>query len=294
VLRAIESQHGLIIERARGIFSFSYLAFQEYFTARNIVASHNLQSLEQALGGLVSHITDSHWREVFLLTATMLRSADSLMQLMKQQIDALVVKDPYLQEFLRWASRKSQTLPAETKDATARAFYLALARTPYMASDFTLACTLDQGMFLDIALDDVLQSCAIAQSPDFAPAHLCGNALSNILGIALDAGLHKSLQQLQNEFPDIDQNQERFQAWWQAHHTAWANHLKSEIDSYRQIHQHWQFSPDQEQVLQRYYTANKLLLDCLHSNCEVTATVRQEIEATLLLSQGEIEAREWQ
>ncbi|MEX0271011.1 NACHT domain-containing NTPase [Leptolyngbyaceae cyanobacterium UHCC 1019] len=294
VLRAIESQHGLIVERARGIFSFSYLAFQEYFTARNIVASHNLQALEQALGGLVSHITDPHWREVFLLTATMLRSADSLVQLMKQQIDALVVQDPYLQEFLQWASQKSQTLPTETKDATARAFYLALARTPYIASDFALACTLDQGMFLDIALDDVLQSCAIAQSPDFAHAHLCGNALSNILGIVLDAGLHKSLQQLQNEFPDIDQNQARFQAWWQQHHTAWANHLTSEINNYRQIHQHWQFSPEQQQVLHRYYAANQLLLDCLHSNSEVTAAVRQDIEASLLLSQREIEAREWQ
>ncbi|WP_228058647.1 NACHT domain-containing protein [Nostoc sp. LEGE 06077] len=89
-LKAIEAQHGLLAERARGIFSFSYLAFQEYFTARKIVASHNLQAFEQAMGGLVSHITDPHWREIFLLTATMLRSADSLVQLMKQQIDALV------------------------------------------------------------------------------------------------------------------------------------------------------------------------------------------------------------
>jgi predicted NACHT family NTPase len=294
VLREIESQHGLIIERSRGIFSFSYLAFQEYFTARNIVASHNLQALEQALGGLVSHITDPHWREVFLLTAAMLRSADSLVQLMKQQIDALVAADPYLQEFLVWASRKSQIIPAETKNVTVRAFYLALARTPHMASDFALACTLDQGIFLDAALDNVLQSCAIAQSPDFAHAHLCGNALSNILGIVLDAGLHKSLQQLQDEFPDIDQNHARFQTWWQEHHAAWANHLTREINHYRQIHQHWQFSPDQEQVLQRYYAANKLLLDCLHSNCEVTAAVRQDIEASLLLSQTDLEAREWQ
>jgi len=298
VLRAIESQHGLIIERARGIFSFSYLVFQEYFTARNIVASHNLQSLEQALGGLVSHITDPHWREVFLLTAAMLRSADSLVQLMKQQIDALVAEDPYLQEFLVWASRKSQIIPAETKDATVRAFYLAMARTPHIASDFALACalacTLDQGMFLDTALDDVLQSCAIAQSPDFAHAHLCGNALSNVLGIVLDAGLHKSLQQLQHEFPDIDQNQPRFQAWWQGHYGAWEERLKNDINSYRQIHQHWQFSSEQQQVLQRYYAANQLLLDCLHSNCEITMAIRQNIEANLLLPQKELEAREWQ
>ncbi|MEO6862961.1 MAG: NACHT domain-containing NTPase, partial [Microcoleus sp.] len=100
ILKSIEAQHGLLTERARGIFSFSYLAFQEYFTARKIVASHNLGGLEQALSGLVSHITDPHWREVFLLTTAMLRSADSLVQLMKQQIDVLVAQDPYLQEFL--------------------------------------------------------------------------------------------------------------------------------------------------------------------------------------------------
>ena len=294
VLKAIESQHGLLTERSRGIFSFSYLAFQEYFTARNIVASHNLRGLEQALDGLVSHLSDPHWREIFLLTAAMLRSADSLVQLMKQQIDALVAKDPYLQEFLTWANQKSQTVPAETQDATVRAFYLAIARTPHKASDFALACTLDQGMFLDVALDDLMQSCVINQSPDFAHAHLCGNALSNILGTVLDAGFHRSLQQLQNKVPKPEQNQERFQTWWQANHTAWAEELKQAIDHYRQIHHHWQFSPEQEQILQRYYAANQLLLDCLHSNCEVTTAIRQDIEATLLLPQQELEAREWQ
>ncbi|KAM3114021.1 NACHT domain-containing protein [Phormidesmis sp. 146-33] len=294
VLNAIGAQHGLLTERSRGIFSFSYLAFQEYFTARNIVASHNLQGLEQSLNGLVSHISDPYWREIFLLTATMLRSADSLVQLMKQQIDALVAKDPYLQEFLLWASQKSQAVPAETEDAMVRAFYLAIARTPHIASDFALACTLDQGMFFDVALDDLMQSCVIDQSSDFAHAHLCSNALSNILSIALDVGFQKSLHQLQSEFPNSNQTQERFQTWWQANHTAWSKQLRQAIDDYRQIHHHWQFSPAQEQTLQRYYTANQLLLDCLRSNCTVTAAIRQEIEATLLLPQQELEAREWQ
>jgi len=194
VLKAIESQHGLLIERARGIFSFSYLAFQEYFMARNIVASHNLQPLDEALGGLVSHITDSHWHEIFLLTAAMLRSADSLMQLMKQQIDALVAEDPYLQEFLTWANQKRKTVLAPTKEATARAFYLALAQTPNTAADFALACTLDQGMSFHAALDDLIDKCAIGLHPD--RAHICSEALSNVLGMVVDAGFRKSLQQL--------------------------------------------------------------------------------------------------
>ena len=293
VLKAIESQHGLLSERARGIFSFSYLAFQEYFTARNIVASHNLQALDQALGGLVSHLTDPHWHEIFLLTAAMLRSADSLMQLMKQQIDALVAQDPYLQEFLKWVSQKSQ-LPAANREATVRASYLALAETPHQTAAFAIACTLDQGMFLDVALDDLLLKCAIDQCPDFAHAHLCSDALSNILGTVLDADLHKSLQQLQGQVPSSEKNQKRFQTWWQAHHATWEEKLRKAIAQYRHLDQNWQFSPEQQQVLQRYYSANQLLLDCLHSNCEVTATIRSEIEATLLLPQQELEAREWQ
>ncbi|CAN1213601.1 NACHT domain-containing NTPase [Tumidithrix helvetica PCC 7403] len=292
MLKSIEAQHGLLTERARGIFSFSSLAFQEYFTARKIVASHNLRSLEQALGGLVKHIDDPHWREVFLLTASMLRSADSLVQLMKQQIDALVAQDPYLQEFLKWGSQKTQITPVE-KDATIRAFYLALARTPHIASDFALACTLDQGMFFDVALDELLSSCAIDRSSDFAHAHACGDALSNILGMVIDAGFQKSLQQLQAQLPNPDQSLERWQEWWKAHHEAWGEQLKSAISRYRKIDQKWHFSPEQKQMLQSYYDANQLLVDCLNSNCEVTGAIREEIEATLLLPQKELEDREW-
>ncbi|MBN3882824.1 MAG: NACHT domain-containing NTPase [Nostoc sp. JL34] len=293
-LKSMEAQHGLLAERARGIFSFSYLAFQEYFTARKIVASHNLQAFEQALEGLVSHITDPHWREIFLLTATMLRSADSLVQLMKQQIDALVAEDAYLQEFLTWASQKSRSILTQPKDATVRAFYLALSRTPHVASHFALAASLDQGMFLDAALDDLLLECAIDESQDFAHIHACGDALSNILGIVLDVGLYKSLEQLSDQLPNPHHSQEQFRLWSQTNYSAWAEQLKITVINYRNINHQWQFSPEQEQVLQRYYDANQLLLDCLHSNSEVTPAIRQEIEATLLLPQKELEDREWQ
>ena len=294
VLKAIEAQHGLLAERARGIFSFSYLAFQEYFTARKIVATHNLQALEQALERLVSHITEPQWREVFLLTATMLRSADALVQLMKQQIDALLAQDQYLQEFLTWASQKSSTITAQSNGSVVRAFYLALDRTPHLAPHFALACTLDQGIFLDVALDDLVLSCAVGSSSDFAHAHACADALSNALVIVLDVGLHQSLQQLQDQLPDPLQDKEIFQNWWQTSHQAWALALKAAITEHRHIHYHWQFSPEQLQVLQCYYDANKLLIDCLNSNSVVTTSVREEIEASLLLPQKELEEREWQ
>lgn len=193
ILKAIELQHGLLAERVQGIFSFSDQIFQEYFTARRIVASHNLQASDQALERLVSHITEPRWREIFLLTVAMLRSADSLVQLMKQQIDAIVAEDPYLQVFLTWASK------------------------------------------------------ALATSPPAAATRAC----------------------------------------------FWTERLQSEIVQYRNTQQDWNFSPEQQQMLQQYYDANQLLLDCLNSNCEVTAAVRQEVEAALLLPQKELEEREW-
>ncbi|WP_228058648.1 NACHT C-terminal helical domain 2-containing protein [Nostoc sp. LEGE 06077] len=169
-----------------------------------------------------------------------------------------------------------------------------MSRTPRVAPHFALASSLDQGMFLDAALDNLLLECAIDESQDFAHFHACGDALSNILGIVLDVGLSKSLQKLSDQLPNSHQNQARFRLWMQTSYTAWAEQLRTTVMNYRNINHQWQFSPEQVQVLQRYYDANQLLLDCLHSNCEVTAAIRQEIEATLLLPQKELEDREWQ
>jgi predicted NACHT family NTPase len=308
MLRSIEAQHGFLIERARGIFSFSYLVFQEYFTARKIVANHNLQALEQALGGLVSHLTDPHWREVFLLTTAMLRSADSLVQLMKQRIDALVAQDPYLQEFLSWANQKSQQFPDESTVAadvkakvkadmtTTRSLYLSLAKNPHMAAHFALACALDQEIFLDAALENLLLECTTdqANANANANANACSSALSTMLMMVLDAGFYKSLQQLKEQIPPESQTQDEVRLWWETNYSVWIDHLRDTIGHYRNLHHSWTFSPEQQQILQRYYEANQLLIDCLNSNCEVTTATRQDIEATLLLPQKDLEDHEWQ
>jgi len=290
MLSAIEAQHGLLVERARGIFSFSYLAFQEYFTARKIVASPNLGAFEQALDGLVRHITDPHWREVFLLTTAMLRSADALVQLMKQQIDALVAQDPYLQEFLAWASQTSQALPVRRNRAIARSFYLALAQAPHTAAQFALASTLDQEMFLDAALENLLLELEVDHSQDASYATACYEALSYISVMIVDASFYQSIQQLKAQLPSPPQTPDQLQQWWQKNYGVWVQEVKGAIANYRNIHHPWKFTQEQQEVLERYYDANQLLVDCLNSNCEVTETIRQDIEATLLLPPKELES----
>ncbi|GAP94129.1 hypothetical protein NIES2104_06390 [Leptolyngbya sp. NIES-2104] len=300
VLKAIELQHGLLTERVRGIFSFSDLAFQEYFTARKVVANYNLQVTEQPLDRLVSHMTDPRWREIFLLTVTMLRSADPLVLLMKRRIDALVADDRDLQQFLGWAHQKSLATPPSP--TAIRAFHHALAHQPQLVPLLALSSTLDQGVFLDMAFDDLVQKCTMSakrnakgiNADNVTHARACVDALDNALILVMNTKLHRSLQQLKDQLPDLTKDRKEFQTWWKTNALDWAEQIRTAISEHRNTQHQWNFSPDQQQLLQQYYAANQLLIDCLNTGCVVTAAVRQEIEATLLLPQTELEDREWQ
>ena len=86
-------------------------------------------------------------------------------------------------------------------------------------------------------------------------------------------------------------NQENFTQWWQTNRQAWTEQLRAVMIEHRNIGHDLQFSDEQKQLLQQYYDANKLLVDCLNSDCYVSREVRQEIEETLLLPIAEIEKR---
>ncbi|MGB1252490.1 MAG: NACHT domain-containing protein, partial [Candidatus Promineifilaceae bacterium] len=98
VLKAIEAQHGILVERARRIHSFSHLTLQEYFTALNIVENARHKNY---LPALMEHITDSRWREVFLLTAGMLRSAEDFFELFDSHLRKLIDSDNVLKKLFQ-------------------------------------------------------------------------------------------------------------------------------------------------------------------------------------------------
>jgi predicted NACHT family NTPase len=134
VLKSIEAQHGLLVERMREIYSFSHLTFQEYFTAKWFVENANWQ-------GLVSHFLKRHWRQVVALAVEMMKPADGLLCRMKSKIDAFLLDDK-LQQFLIWLDQKSswsfQVLnQSQYKRAAIRAYYLHLY--PELAIDLSLA-----------------------------------------------------------------------------------------------------------------------------------------------------------
>jgi predicted NACHT family NTPase len=317
VLKSIEAQHGLLVERARSIYSFSHLTFQEYFAARQIVGISNPQGLEMALKQLVSRITEKRWHEVFLLSVVMVRKADYLLQLMKQQIEQLVAQDQRLQAFLRWANQKSVTVTTSCKPLAVRTYYLAIARTIVLVSDtdinqaLTLAGnTVEIAFALDptFALDQSAIELSLDRAIVLALAHaidlnhvptdktkiksflLSIDSLAPELdftdaphSMSAQSLLSEALRLLKNQLPEVNKDTEKFAEWWQAHGETWTERLRAVMISHRNIGHNWQFTEQQRKVLRQYYDANQLLLDCLNSDCYVTRTVREELKETLFL-----------
>jgi predicted NACHT family NTPase len=300
VLNSITAQHGLLVERARGIYSFSHLTFQEYFTARWFK-----EKADGDFGALICHVTDKQWREVFLLTVGMLKSADQLLQGMKREIDGLLAQDEKLQEFLCWVEKKSCSVEAPYKPAAIRAYYLDLdlVRARALALDRALVRALDLHLVRDLvhALD-LDRARARALDLDRALARALDLDLDLDLFLVRDldraldldraralarkiesTDLQESLQQLKDRLPDFSENHNNFGHWWKANGRDWTEELRAITIEHRNIGHDWQFSEEQKKLLQQYYDANKLLVDCLNSDCYVSREVRAEIEASLLL-----------
>jgi hypothetical protein len=120
VLRAIASQHGLLIERSYKVWSFSHLTFQEYLVAK-------CYSIQKSCEKLISYIFEIHWHNVFLLTAEMMGNSDSLLKLMKEKIDICMAKDNQLQNFLQDVKEKALSIQTPYKQEAIRAVYFNIA-----------------------------------------------------------------------------------------------------------------------------------------------------------------------
>ena len=176
VLQAIEAQHGLLVERARRIYSFSHLTFQEYFIAREVATSGTSALLDR----LVNRLTERRWREVFLLAASVLKTADPLLLRMKQQIDGLVAADPEILRFLEWGNQKAGSTLFEDiyEPAAIRAFYLTNDRFLDLiaAIDPDLISRIDSSMSIDFNLMRAL-SLSVALTSHFE-FHLFSDLIS--------------------------------------------------------------------------------------------------------------------
>jgi len=312
VLRAMEKQHGLLIERAQGLWSFSHLTFQEYFAAKWFCDQADWQ-------GLVPHIAEVRWTEVFLLTVNMMQNPDYFLQLMKQYADHLLASCEKSQQFLNWLAQKASAAKIEDKVPykliTIKAFYLTSAvENNGNLIHGGLAALIDSD-YRKVVFDFNNPNRHSAIIPELALDYYLNNAIANefvyslfaekfnrALALDIDQEFRESLQlivrQLKDELPDpeaiVSDGNVCLEHWWTANRRNWIDKIKILVRHYRNIDHDWQFSEEQKELLQKYYDANGLLVKCLNSGCVVSDQVRQEIEETLLLPFDEIKKRQQQ
>ena len=318
VLKNIEAQHGLLIARAKNIYSFSHLTFQEYFTAREIILVR--QSSDEALRELVSHLFDKRWREVFLLAVSMSPNAEMLVLMMKEKCDRLLAANNKLQDYLQWLKRKTEreNLELSARDAEiiqkAYDFYarknLTLSRIFYVGLDLELNSKLSYYFNLypnfDLYCDfndnfndnfDRILYCVLEYNKSNSD-HIFRLYIEFYYDVyrTLEPAKEKAPQlyvlllKLNQRLPEEENTyNEEFINWWRKNSTTWLNDYRQAIIDHQDIGHDWQFSNEQKALLKQYYFANQLLTQCLHQDCFVSPEVRQEIEETLLLPYVEIE-----
>jgi predicted NACHT family NTPase len=177
ILKAIEANHGLLIERVHGVYSFLHLTFQEYLTARYIVENVASGTVERLIS---KHLTDNRWHEVFLMTASLLDDANNFFELFLKKTASFLETDPNFLDQVRWvyltANKNIHRLQIPLKESV----------LIYIARSLALASTRDKKIYLDLELSLVL-----AQKND--NDHILANNLDAAFILAQDHDFARNL-----------------------------------------------------------------------------------------------------
>ncbi|NEP20129.1 MAG: hypothetical protein F6J97_25145 [Leptolyngbya sp. SIO4C1] len=300
ILKSIESQHGLIVERAKGIYSFSHLTFHEFFASRKIATSFDPTVRKAALTSLVTNITEKRWREVFLLVVGMLQNTDYLLKLMKSQIDSLLAENVKFQKFLTWGCQKALSVSSSRSPleiSRIRGFYFHLS--VLSIGDEAISSTEKTDILIDASLSAALGAAInLAYNLELTQAVLSirgfkaslaklqvnyetvDSAIQSCLSLLSDSPFQQALNQLYSQLP---RQESGLNGWWQLQGQDWIAQLRQLMIRYRNIGHNWQFSEAELACLKQYYEANRLLFECIHSDCYASREVREAILQTMFL-----------
>ena len=308
VLKAIETQHGLLIERADELWSFSHLTFQEYFTVQWLTQLSSEKLSEK--------IANQKWQEIVKQLVKSQQPADRLVKLIKQAIDNSIAYEPKLQVYLEWLFQKSVSIQKSHKPVAIRVFYYALdcdfgrELSQSFGLDLSLerTCKYDENrdafILLDLAFYHMLKHAEIF---DRNVSHLCffdldigttlqhinevKNALELSICLKLNLGWEDGLRHLKEALL-VSNGWEYLYHWWKNNGSNWVSELRRLAIEHCNICRNWKFTTEQQQQLERYYNANAFLTQLMNIEGSVSVNLHNEIEDTLLLSWNELQRRQ--
>ena len=293
VLDAIAVQQGILVERAEDVFSFSHLTLQEYLTA--LYASQDSEQIEVLV---TDHLADQRWREVFLLVAGIVRSADRLLLQIEKTAQQFITT-PKLQTFLNWAEQITAGSAGGYNPVNKRAvaIFFALARTHNRALDrartSTIALTRSRPLARTSALaSDLTRTQSLARNldhnSDLTHTLDIARALTSSLKRASDLRelkifknsilptLIDKLKMLRSDIPYNNQSQK---VWH-----SFADRIEQTYLDAFQLDREWlELSKEEANALSNYLYACELMVRCKESAVRVSRETWEEIEGRMLL-----------
>jgi predicted NACHT family NTPase len=290
VLRAMEAQHGLLIERSQKVWSFSHLTFQEYLVAKAMINSPDFPNIRTIKSSVLEYITRENWREVFYMMSEALERADSLLLSMKEFADSLLANDAELQDILIWLNNKSKSITSSHQQNAIRALYLARVLNSVSSIASLVSDPFHKFRTLSKVLDwNISDSNEIELIIDRLMYYLIEKVTfserieTTIMRIEMLTALEINIEfrsRLLNIVKILQFRGKDYRVLRTLHNIA---------IEYRNIGHRWVLSDPQKDLFCQYYTANDILLYCLMSQCNIDTNVRKEIEKTLLLPIAEID-----
>lgn len=282
VLQAIASQHGLLIERAQKVWSFSHLTFQEYLVAKYIMGNQQIEEL------VVSHLTDEYWLEIFKLVSELMSEfgkAEYLLLKIEQKMQDYICT-PRLQTILYWVDRitirSHSNIHLVVKRAAALFIFILLAiacgsrhnfaRTRHLIIDLLLIYNSDLAGLFDYTLvfiTDIRQDFSLNLSlaktvQELGLFNIPGNLVNELNALELTiAGNSNKIHEIERD--DIET----------LALITWLSVLEIEMDMLY-------FTPIESQFIDNLIYASKVMVMCKVMARGLTPKIWEQIENNML------------
>lgn len=298
VLDAIAIEQGILVERARNIYSFSHLTLQEYLTAQYINDHRQVNQL------VTKYLVDEHWKEVFLLVAGLMGGgADNLLLLMEKEAQKYIQRNKWqslfrkskLETLLRWAEQITVGSEGNYKPVGKRAVAIANANVITMTMGKIIGKAIGNAYIIantngiaNANANFYVMTNALAYAINYTNAQVNADVIANAIQYINeleDLKIFKNinfivlidqLEKLKAKIPDDKQLKQVHQAFGQYLQQTLLNafNLTSEMVS---------LSKEEVEALGDYLYANYLIIQCKQAAVRVSPQTWEAIEARMLL-----------
>jgi hypothetical protein len=286
VIKAIEAQHGIFIERAESIYSFSHLTFQEYFTAKYIII--NKRSLQNLID---DHLLKVRWKEVILLITGLVGEADDFLLSIKRKIDSLIDNElGYLfKKVFEWDNLSDIFQELRIENINVKKVLTWVSKHEAMIIRLYMFCLLVTDMVASIAMSrqDCFQqfySCvevfdSISTDIFYISRHYLSYDICRIFDPSTFVTARRNTSKVINQFFVSDFDSKGFDVSWFLSIIRFhmSENTPDEFDKVTNV-----VMLQGKKIKDYVYGAN-LLLECLNSDCYVTKETRKIIVSGLLI-----------